>query len=552
MWSETLIIKKKIELKDMFINFRVQFFLNMRKTIFLWIALIFSLLVANGFVNLKKKGDKKLPNILLAISDDQSYPHAGIYGCQAVYTPGFDKVATEGILFNNAFSAAPGCSPSRASLLTGKYIWELEDAGSHASYFPAKFVTYTDLLDSIGYHVGYTGKGWGPGRWKESGRVKNPAGTAYNEMIDTRVPEHIRQTDYFENFKLFLESRDKNQPFCFWYGASEPHRRYKTGIGLENNMDIEEVVVPGFLPDVDEVRADMLDYLYEIQHFDLHLGKMIDLLEEMGELDNTCVIVTSDNGMPFPRAKANLYEYGFHMPLAIRWGDQIKPSRVVNDLISLTDVAPTIVDMINYSMDNQVLLKHDMSGISFLDILLHDQQGLLEPDRSEVYSARERHSCSRWKNLSYPIRVVRTHHYLYIKNFKPERWPAGAPVKFSQEKELTPGFHDIDDFQENYIYLHRDVDSIKYYFDLAVARRPMEELYDITKDPYCLNDLSCLPEYQEKLIELRKKLNAKLMETADPRATGNGDIWETYKRFNVMRSFPVPDWGTVTSNQENK
>jgi uncharacterized sulfatase len=141
---------------------------------------------------------------------------------------------------------------------------------------------------------------------------------------------------------------------------------------------------------------------------------------------------------------------------------------------------------------------------------------------------------------------------LYIKNFKPERWPAGAPVKFSQEKELTPGFHDIDDFQENYIYLHRDVDSIKYYFDLAVARRPMEELYDITKDPYCLNDLSCLPEYQEKLIELRKKLNAKLMETADPRATGNGDIWETYKRFNVMRSFPVPDWGTVTSNQENK
>ena len=524
----------------------------MKKIFLLWSAIIVCLLFVNLFVNFKSRNSANAPNILLAISDDQSYPHAGIYGCKAVKTPGFDRIAREGILFNNAFSAAPGCSPSRASMLTGKYIWELEDAGSHASYFPSKFVTYTSILDANGYKVGYTGKGWGPGKWKEAGRKVNPAGEAFNDIEDPNVPKYIRQTDYFENFKVFLQGKKKNQPFCFWYGASEPHRRYKTGIGIDNNMSIDEVNVPGFLPDVKSVRSDMLDYLYEIQHFDLHLNKMIELLEDMGELDNTIIIVTSDNGMPFPRAKANLYEYGFHMPLAIRWGDKIKPGRIIDDLISLTDIAPTIIDIISDSGGMKSRNINDMSGRSFTNILLGDEEGLVEPERSEIFSARERHSCSRWKNLSYPIRAIRTHDYLYIKNFKPDRWPAGAPVKFIDDGQLVPGFHDIDDFQESYIYENRSVDTIKYYFDLAVAKRPLEELFNIKKDPYCLNDLSALPEYQEILIKLRNDLNDKLTESGDPRAIGKGDIWETYKRFNVMRSFPVPDWALDSINVSGK
>jgi len=514
----------------------------MKKPVFLWMILVASLLLANFLVSFKKKVINKPPNILLAISDDQSYPHAGIYGCNAVSTPGFDRIAKEGILFNNAFSAAPGCSPSRASLLTGKYIWELEDAGSHASYFPAKFTTYTEILDSVGYLVGYTGKGWGPGKWKESGRKMNPAGNAYNEINDPNVPQFIRQTDYYENFKQFLSERDDDQPFCFWYGGSEPHRRYKTGIGLINKLNIEQVNVPGFLPDVENVRSDILDYLYEIQHFDLHLKNMIELLEEMDQLDNTIIIVTSDNGMPFPRAKANLYEYGFHMPLAVRWGDKITKGRVVDDLISLTDIAPTIIDIVNEFEDVDIADVSSMSGLSFLNILYAGKIGLVEPERSAIYSGRERHSCSRWNNFSYPIRAMRTHEYLYIKNFKPGRWPAGAPVKFDNEDKIVPGFHDIDDFQESYIFENRSVDSIKYYFDLAVAKRPIEELYSIKNDPYCLNDLSSLPEYQEILMDLRKNLNTKLIESGDPRALGNGNIWETYKRFNVMRKFPQPDW----------
>jgi uncharacterized sulfatase len=524
----------------------------MRRGFYLWISLIACLVLASIVTGFQKKSKANLPNVLLAISDDQSYPHASAYGSRAVHTPGFDRIAREGILFNNAFSAAPGCSPSRASLLTGRHIWELEDAGSHASYFPSRFLAYTSIMDSKGYLVGYTGKGWGPGNWQDSGWTTNPAGRAYNELTDPMVPEYIRNTDYFENFKLFLEDRKRNQPFCFWYGASEPHRRYKKGIGEDSGMHIDQVDVPGFLPDVASVRLDILDYMYEIKHFDTHLNKMIEYLEEIGELDNTLIIVTSDNGMPFPRAKANLYEYGFHMPLAIRWGDVVSAGRVVDDLISLTDIAPTLLEVLETRGNMEIKIPDKMTGRSFLDILLSDKSGLLEPDRDAVYGGRERHSCSRWKNLSYPIRALRTHDFLYIKNFKPERWPAGAPVRYNSSNELVSGFHDIDDFKESFIFENRNVDSIKYYFDLAVAKRPMEELYDMRNDSYCLNNLSDLPEYQDIMMQLRERLKTRLKETEDPRVTGNGDVWETYRRFNIMRTFPEPDWDSGNWKIENK
>src|SRR5262245_32846001 len=106
------------------------------------------------------------PNILLAIADDWSWPHAGAYGCQFVQTPAFDRVAKEGVLFTRAFCASPGCSPSRAALLTGRPTWQLEHAGTHASSFSKDLAVYPDVLEAAGYHVGFTGKGWGPGNFK--------------------------------------------------------------------------------------------------------------------------------------------------------------------------------------------------------------------------------------------------------------------------------------------------------------------------------------------------------------------------------------------------
>ncbi len=470
------------------------------------------------------------PNVLIAISDDQSWEHASAYGCEAIKTPAFDRIANEGILFTNAFSAAPGCSPSRAALLTGRYIWQLEEAGSHACSFPIKYTLFTDLLEETGYHVGYTGKGWGPGKWDISGRKRNPAGEAYHEAV-LEPPEFIRNTDYAKNFKLFLKNRRADKPFCFWYGASEPHRRYSIGIGSESGMDQAKVNVPAFLPDTMETRLDMLDYMYEIQWFDKHLGEMIKLLEDSGHFDNTIIIVTSDNGMPYPRAKANCYEYGNHMPLAIRWGNNIRGGRIVNDLVSLIDLAPTILEITGTHFSGD----YPIEGKRLANIFNSSKGGWIDDTRVAVYSGRERHSSSRWNNNSYPIRAMRTREYLYIRNFKPERWPAGTPIRLKPEEINwegdAGGYHDIDDYGLSFIYKHKAEPEIDFHHQLATAKRPAEELYNIIDDPGCIKNLTEHSEFNVVLLDLRTRFESYLIETGDPRMTGNGDVYETYPRY---------------------
>lgn len=193
----------------------------------------------------------KPPNILFAISDDQSYPHASAYGAHWVKTPAFDRVAREGVLFTNAFAASPGCSPSRAALLTGRNTWQIEDAGTHASAFPIQYMVYPDILEEAGYFVGYTQKGWGPGNWKISGRTRNPAGEAFNKNKLEAPTSGISNNDYTANFSEFLENRPEGKPFCFWYGASEPHRVFEKGSGLKAGKKLEEAKVPSFLPDTE-------------------------------------------------------------------------------------------------------------------------------------------------------------------------------------------------------------------------------------------------------------------------------------------------------------
>lgn len=481
------------------------------------------------------------PNIFIAISDDQSWEHASAYGYEAIKTPAFDRIAAEGLLFNNAFSAAPGCSPSRAALLTGRQMWQLEEAGSHACSFPSKYIVFTDLLEEAGYFVGYTGKGWGPGRWDISGRDRNPAGKEYNDL-DQETPEHIRNTDHVGNFEKFLESRDPGKPFCFWFGGSEPHRPYDRGIGARNGMDPSKVKVPPFLPDNHETRLDMLDYLYEIQWFDMQLGKMIDILEKRGELDQTIIFVTSDNGMPYPRAKANMYEYSFHMPLAICWRDGIKGGRIINDLVSLIDIAPTILEVTGIEFNGE----YGMEGKSLADLFFSNKEGWIDDSRTAVFTGRERHSSSRWNNLSYPIRAMRTSEYLYIRNFKPERWPAGAPQRLEPEdiswEGDAGGYHDIDDYGLSYIFRHKEDPDIRIFHELATGKRPSEELYNIIDDPGCIINLVNDPGNVGLLKNLRIQFEAYLLKTGDPRMTGNGDIYETYPRYSPIRKFTVPDW----------
>ena len=481
----------------------------------------------------------KRPNILLCISDDQSYPHASAYGYKATQTPHFDRVANEGVLFTGAFAASPGCSPCRAALLSGRHTWQIENAGTHASSFPASYPSFQDLLEQAGYFTGYTGKPWGPGRWEDD-RPRNPAGDEFNQHKGEPPLTGLRSTDYATNFLDFLSQRPEGQPFSFWFGASEPHRRFEQGSGLRAGKKLEDADPPPFLPDRPEIRSDILDYAVEIEWFDFHLGRMLNILEEMGELENTLVIVTSDNGMAFPRAKANVYEYGTHVPLAIRWGERVPAGRVVDDLVGFVDLSATILEASGVADPGP----GKPPGRSILSLLESGEQGVTDPSRDAVYCARERHSSSRYNNATYPQRSLRTHQHLYIRNFKPERWPAGAPQKYDDENTLGPmhgAYHDIDASPTlDFLIANRDDAELGKYFHLAVDKRPAEELFDIIKDPGCLTNLAEAGEFDDVRKKLGARLEAYLEETGDPRLRGNGDVWESYKRYSLIRKFPAP------------
>ncbi len=263
------------------------------------------------------------PNILFAISDDQSAMHAGAYGDTSNKTPAFDRIAREGVLFNYAYTAAPSCAPSRSAILTGRNIWEVEEGGILLGILRAKFTVFTILLEDSGYELGATGKTWGPGRLE--GWTRNPFGKNFDahQIPDSERRPGLRPTDYAKNFDEFHAQRDPSKPFFFWLGTSEPHQSYDVGAWKRAGKKLADARLPKFLPDTPEVRGEILDYGLEIEHFDNHLGRALKTLEDAGELDNTLVIVTSDHGNPLPRSKCNLYDGGTQVPLAIRYPKKI-------------------------------------------------------------------------------------------------------------------------------------------------------------------------------------------------------------------------------------
>jgi N-sulfoglucosamine sulfohydrolase len=488
----------------------------------------------------------KRPNILIAISDDQSYPHTSASGCNFINTPAFDRIAENGVLFTNAFVTSPGCAPSRASLVMGRYPWQNEHAGNHSAIWPKKLIPFPDFLEDNGYFIGFTGKGVEPFEHGLGGRDINPAGYEYNEIKNNpSARKGIDKVDYAENFKVFLNEKEDDSPFCFMYLSKEPHRGFELGSGVKSGKSTKDVTVPPFLPDTEEIRSDLLDYALEIEWFDLHLEKIIKLLEERGELDNTIIIVTSDNGMAFPSSKALCYEYGIHVPLAISWGDKIKGGRVMDDLVGLIDIYPTLFEILNLPLP----LTNPVAGKSMASLLFSDKAGKVDTTRKAIYAGRERHSYSRWQNLGYPQRTIRTDKYLYVWNFYPERWPAGAPERFDENGELVTAFTDVDHASghkkvANAILVdERNDPKIKPFFELAFEKRQQEELFDITKDPGCTTNLAYNSQYKSVKEELNTQLFDYLRKTEDPRIVGpNPDIFESYRRYAGMRNFPEPDW----------
>ncbi len=368
------------------------------------------------------------------------------------------------------------------------------------------------MLEKAGYFVGLTGKGYGPG--SDAGRPHNAAGPG------------------FKSFDAFLAARPKDKPFCFWHGSGRPHRSYKRDSGVAAGLDPRKVQVPPYLPDNDTVRRDICDYFLAAQKFDQEAGAIVAALEKTGELDDTIIVISGDNGWPFPRSKGTCYDTGTHQPLAVRWGSRVKPGRVVDDFVSLADLAPTFLEAAGVSPPQS------MTARSFLDVLLSEKSGQVDPSRDHVLTGMERHvrtgrTDGDRRGVGFPMRTIITKQFHYIRNFQPGRWPAGDPATGpvpgfeALAKDTYAAFPDCDAGPSKaWIVTHADDPLVRPYFDRAFGKRPPRELYDLRNDPYELKNVAEDPAYAEAMRELDGRLMAELKATADPRVVGDEDVLE--------------------------
>ncbi len=462
------------------------------------------------------------PNILFCIADDISFPHAGAYGCPWVRTPGFDRVAREGLLFNRAYTPNAKCAPSRSCMLTGRNSWQLEAAANHIPYYPAKFKGFPEVLSENGYFVGFTAKGWGPGNPGEiRGQLRRLTGMPFQERKAAAPTRNIASHDYAANFRDFLEARPSGKPFCFWFGSLEPHRayEYRSGIraGGKRLADVDRVF--SFWPDNETVRTDILDYAFEIEHFDRHVTRMVQMLEERGELDNTLVVVTADNGMPFPRVKGQVYEYSNHMPLAIMWRRGIATAgRTIDDLVSFIDFAPTFLELAEAEPSSSGM--QPIQGRSLAGIFRSSKAGLVEAERGYLLVGKERHDIGRPHDWGYPVRGILKDEYLYLRNFEPDRWPAGDP---------ETGYLNCDGSPTKTECLRAKRDpATRRYWEWSFGKRQGEELYNVRADPDCIRNLANASEHRETKTRLQQLLTAQLKQQGDPRMSGRGHVFDEY------------------------
>ena len=463
------------------------------------------------------------PNILFCIADDASYHHFGANGCPWVSTPNFDRVAEDGILYENCYTPNAKSAPSRAVVLTGRYSWQLGEGGNHITNFPADVKVFTEVLKESGYDVAYTGKTWAPGNpGIVDGKPRQLTGRPFQSKKTVPPTKGINKCDYAGNFKDFLDNNNGDKPWVFWFGSTEPHRKYEYGTGVKlGHRSTEEIdEVPAFWPDNQTVRNDLLDYGYEIEYYDNQIGMMLDELEKRGELNNTLIIITSDNGMPFPRCKANDYEYSNHMPLAMMWADGIKnPGRKVSSYVSFIDLAPTILDVAGAQIKDNGM--KEITGHSLMSALKDNMTKKELKQRQTLFLGRERDDYGRPDNQGYPIRAILQDNYLYIWNVKPGLMPAGNP---------ETGYLDVDGSPTKTTILNLKRDDIDTrLWELSFGFRPEEELYDLGSDPYCMINLAGNSNFKEIQESLSKQLKAELIRTNDPRMGDSGDIFDHYR-----------------------
>ena len=499
------------------------------------------------------------PNILFAFADDWGRL-AGAYAAtdapgglnEIVRTPNFDRVASEGVLFRNAFVNAPSCTPCRSSLLSGQYFWRTGRAAIlQGARWDDSIPAWPLLLRDSGYHLGKTWKVWSPGSpvdapyggaehayQQAGGRFNGFSQRATQRVAQGATVDEAKEELFAEvrgNFRAFLDERDGDRPFCYWFGPTNVHRKWIRGSGAALwNFDPNELAgrMPPFLPDVPTVREDLADYFGEIAAFDAGLGVLLEELKAAGQLDKTLIVVSGDHGPPgFPHGKCNLYDFGVHVALAIA-GPGVEGGRAVDDFVGLPDLAPTFLEAAEQE------IPAEMTARSLWPVLASNRDGQVDPDRDYVLTGRERHvAAARTGHLPYPQRAIRTKDYLLVVNFRPDRYPLGDPYRLeggdppSTQEVTNNTFVTLPDEDAGptkaWLVDRREDPEWGRYFDHAYRKRPRVELFDLKNDPHQMQNVADDPRHANVVEELRSRLFAELQRTGDPRLVDDGAFFET-------------------------
>ncbi len=408
------------------------------------------------------------PNFILFITDDISWNDPGCYGNDAIRTPNIDRLAAEGLVFENAYLTASSCSPSRCSIITGRYPHNTGAPELHLP-LPEGQVMFPQLLRESGYYTLLSGK--------------NHMGQEVMKAFDTVSPG--RGPGCEEDWIDLMMNRPKDKPFFFWFASVDAHRDWQFN-DKAPFYEPEDVNVPPMLFDGPETRADLAGYYHEISRTDHYLGEILNELKRQGIENNTYIIYMSDNGRPFPRCKTRLYDSGIKTPFIV-WCPGKVPESKTHSLISSVDIAPTILELAGVEKNPEI------QGVSFTNILTSPGETV----RDIVFAEHN------WHVYQNHERMVRYKNWVYIRNAWPERqnlcvestahFPAGHELWEAHDKGMTQP--------------HQE--------DVFLKPRPFEELYNILQDPHQFHNLANESRHREILDSLIVILDSWEDETGD-------------------------------------
>lgn len=437
---------------------------------------------------------RKLPNLVLIIADDMSWDDCSAYGHPSIRTPNIQRLADEGMRFDNAYLTISSCSPSRASILTGRYPHNTDAEELHWPV-PTEQVTFAEKLKEKGYWTAAAGK-WHLGeamveRFDEVREVDTsgfqlPSGEEGESGKFKETLEGEAQSGSADWLPL-LEDRPRDRPFFLWLAALDPHRPYHDNI-LEKGARQEDIRVPPYHPDTPAVREDYRLYYDEIMRFDRYLGLVLDELDRQGVAENTAVLLISDNGRPFPRDKTTLYDSGIKTPWILRWPERVESGSVCPRLVSSLDIAPTLMKFAGIEDPGPSFQGRDLSS-------LLDEPG--QPVREYIFAEKN------WHDFEDHARAVRNERYKYIRNAYND-----LPLTPPADAVRSPTYVEL-------LRLREKGGLLPHQLACFVEPRPGEELYDTRHDPHELNNLAGDERYSSLLSAMREALNEWEQLTGD-------------------------------------